>query len=118
MMGLSPKSTSNFRQLASNHAVRGWCHRSLLSLAPLLLLAVLPVCGQQNTPITLNVNAVNLLASVRDKHANIVSNLTKDDFVLEQDGKPQTIAYFAKESELPLTLGLLVDTSKIGRAHV
>lgn len=67
--------------------------------------------GQQNTPITLNVNAVNLLASVRDKHADIVSNLTKDDFVLEQDGKPQTIAYFAKESELPLTLGLLVDTS-------
>ena len=37
------------------------------------------------------VNAVNLLATVRDKHGNIIRNLTKDDFVLDQDGKPQTI---------------------------
>ena len=38
-------------------------------------------------------------------------NLTKDDFTLEEDGRPQTIRYFSKESGLPLTLGLLVDTS-------
>jgi VWFA-related protein len=72
----------------------------------------LPVLAQQSTPpITVNVNAVNLLASVRDKHGAIVRNLAKDDFALEQDGKPQTITYFVKESDLPLTLGLLVDTS-------
>jgi VWFA-related protein len=58
-----------------------------------------------------NVAAVNLLATVRDKHGNLVRNLSKDDFSLEQDAKPQTITYFAKESDLPLTLGLLVDTS-------
>ena len=52
-----------------------------------------------------------MLATVRDKHGQIVNNLTKDDFKLEQDGHPQTIQYFAKETDLPLTLGLLVDTS-------
>ena len=52
-----------------------------------------------------------MLATVRDKHGQIVNNLTKDDFKLEQDGHPQTIHYFAKETDLPLTLGLLVDTS-------
>jgi VWFA-related protein len=70
-----------------------------------------PLCSQQNPAITVNVNAVNLLATVRDKHGAIVHNLTKDDFLLDQDGKPQTITYFAKESDFPLTLGLLVDTS-------
>ena len=84
--------------------------RKLLS-ATLLLLAALPVVCQQAPPITVNVSAVNLLATVRDKHGNIVRNLSKDDFTLEQDGKPQPITYFAKESDLPLTLGLLVDTS-------
>lgn len=75
-----------------------------------VLLTALPLPSQQS-PITVNVAAVNLLVTVRDKHGNIVRNLSKDDFSLEQDAKPQTITYFAKESDLPLTLGLLVDTS-------
>jgi VWFA-related protein len=62
-------------------------------------------------PISVDVNVVNLLASVRDKHGKLVNNLTKDDFVLQQDGHAQTIKYFSQESNLPLTLGLLVDTS-------
>ncbi len=90
---------------------RGRPGRGLVFFAALLLLADLPVRSQQSAPITLDVNAVNLLATVRDKKGDIVRNLTKDDFTLEQDGKPQTITYFAKESDLPLTLGLLVDTS-------
>src|SRR5208337_4880884 len=57
------------------------------------------------------VNVVNVLATVRDKQGKIVSNLTKDDFKLQQDGQPQTIRYFTKVTDLPLTLGLLVDTS-------
>jgi len=48
---------------------------------------------------------------VRDKKGQIVRNLTKDDFTLAEDGRPQTIRYFSQESGLPLTLGLLVDTS-------
>ena len=83
----------------------------LLLFGAVLLLADLHAQSQQDTLITLNVNAVNMLATVRDKHGNIISNLTKADFALEQDGKPQVIGYFARESDLPLTLGLLVDTS-------
>jgi VWFA-related protein len=68
--------------------------------------------GQQPPPtISVNVKVVNVLATVRNKHGDIVSNLTKDDFVLEEDGRPQTVGYFARETDLPLTLGLLVDTS-------
>jgi VWFA-related protein len=71
--------------------------------------------GQQPTPapskISVSVKVVNVLASVRNKHGEIVRNLTKDDFELEEDGRPQTISYFSRESDLPLTLGLLVDTS-------
>jgi VWFA-related protein len=88
-----------------------WSKPGTFFLFILLVQSDAPVRSQQSAPITLNVNAVNLLATVRDKHGNIVSNLTKDDFVLDQDGKPQTVTYFAKESDLPLTLGLLVDTS-------
>ncbi len=54
---------------------------------------------------------VNVFATVRDKEGQIVRDLTKDDFELQEDGRPQTIRYFAKQSDLPLTLGLLVDTS-------
>ena len=90
---------------------RGLAKLRLLVIAVSLLFADLPAFSQQAPPITLDVNAVNLLATVRDKHGNILRDLTKDDFTLEQDGKPQTITYFAKESNLPLTLGLLVDTS-------
>jgi VWFA-related protein len=83
----------------------------LLLLAVLFFLADLPLQSQQEPSISLTVNAVNLLATVRDKHGNIVRDLNKDDFALEQDGKPQAITYFARESNLALTLGLLVDTS-------
>ena len=86
--------------------------RPILYFLSLLYLLNLPLApAQQTAPITVNVNAVNLLATVRDKHGALVNNLSKDDFVLTQDAKPQTITYFAKESDLPLTLGLLVDTS-------
>ena len=102
---------SKIRSVSAKQNQRGWPKLGLLFLAVPLLLIDLPVRSQQSAPITLDVNAVNLLATVRDKKGNIVRDLTKDDFALEQDGKPQTITYFAKESDLPLTLGLLVDTS-------
>jgi VWFA-related protein len=57
------------------------------------------------------VNVVNVFATVRNKQGQIVRNLTKDDFLLEEDGRPQIIRYFSQQSDLPLTLGLLVDTS-------
>jgi VWFA-related protein len=57
------------------------------------------------------VKVVNLLASVRSKQGAYVRDLTRDDFLLSEDGRPQTIRYFAKQTDLPLNLGLLVDTS-------
>ena len=67
---------------------------------------------QQNPPsIHVDVSEVTLPVTVRDKHGKIVQNLGKDDFVLEQDGKPQTISNLRRDTNLPLTLGLLVDTS-------
>lgn len=61
--------------------------------------------------IAVEVKTVSVLATVRDKHGKIIPDLTKDDFLLDEDGRPQTINYFARESDLPLCLGLLVDTS-------
>jgi VWFA-related protein len=67
--------------------------------------------GKPAMTVSVQVSVVNVLATVRDKHGKIVPNLTQSDFVLTEDGRPQTIRYFTKESDLPLTLGLLVDTS-------
>jgi VWFA-related protein len=63
-----------------------------------------------------DVKAVSVLATVRDKHGKILSDLTKDDFTLAEDGRPVSIRYFLRETDLPLTLGLLVDTSMSQRA--
>ncbi|HEV3038804.1 MAG TPA: VWA domain-containing protein [Candidatus Angelobacter sp.] len=87
----------------------GWL---LLGPAMLFLLLTGPALRSQQEPtISVDVKVVNVLASVRDKHGAVVRYLTKDDFVLEEDGRPQNIRYFTKETDLPLTLGLLVDTS-------
>jgi len=57
------------------------------------------------------VKVVTVYATVRDKHGKLIPNLPKEDFSMEEDGRPQTIQYFARESDVPLELGLLVDTS-------
>jgi VWFA-related protein len=84
-------------------------------LFPIALLALgdAPLLSQQQQApaISVDVKMVSMLAAVRDKHGHLVNSLNKDDFAVEQDGHPQTITYFAQESNLPLTLGLLVDTS-------
>jgi VWFA-related protein len=92
-----------------------------LLLASLLLAALLQAQQKTATPEqtpastapTLSVDArlVNLPVVVRDKKGALIQNLTKDEFVLQVDGKPQAIRYFDKDTNLPLTLGLLVDTS-------
>src|SRR6202171_5486505 len=62
--------------------------------------------------IAVDVKVVTLPVTVRDKHGKIVRDLTKDDFTLQEDGRPQSIRYFSQQANLPLTLGLLVDTSR------
>ncbi|HLI04875.1 MAG TPA: VWA domain-containing protein [Terracidiphilus sp.] len=55
---------------------------------------------------------VLLPVTVRDKHGNLVPNLTPADFILTEDGRPQTIKSFSQHSDLPFLLGLEVDTSR------
>ena len=57
------------------------------------------------------VNVVNMFYNVKDKHGMLIPNLTKDNFDVFEDGKPQTIKYFSAESNQPLTLGIMIDTS-------
>jgi VWFA-related protein len=61
--------------------------------------------------LAVNVKVVTLPVTVRDKHNQIVKGLTKADFTLTEDGHPETIKYFNVDANLPLTLGLLVDSS-------
>ena len=67
--------------------------------------------GSGDTTFKKDVKVVNVFATVRDKHGQIVSGLAREDFLLQVDGRPETIRYFARETDLPLTLGVLVDTS-------
>ena len=73
-------------------------------LAPLALPA-------QDTTFRMNVNLVNLWVNVTDRNGAIVGGLNKEDFQISEDGRPQTIANFERQSELPLNLTLAIDTS-------
>jgi len=54
---------------------------------------------------------VNVYAVVREKNGHLISNLNKEDFLLEEDQQAQEIRYFSREADTPLTMGILVDTS-------
>jgi VWFA-related protein len=61
--------------------------------------------------LKVNVEVVQLFFNVKDKHGALIPNLTKESFDLFEEGQAQTIKYFKAESDLPLTLGILIDTS-------
>ncbi|MFZ0859812.1 MAG: VWA domain-containing protein [Candidatus Sulfotelmatobacter sp.] len=66
---------------------------------------------QPTETLKVNVNVVQLFFNVKDKHGALIPNLTKNDFEVSEDGKPQTIKYFTAETNLPLTLGIMIDAS-------
>lgn len=66
----------------------------------------------QKSSISVKANLVVLSVAVRDEHGKLINNLTKDDFALQVGGKPQNIRYFDHDTDVPLTLGLLVDASR------
>ncbi len=79
---------------------------TLLSVASFLL------CPAQDAPtFSTDVKVVTVLANVFGKHGSIISNLEQNDFTLLENGRPQTIRYLSRETDLPLTIGLMVDTS-------
>lgn len=67
--------------------------------------------AQATTTLRVSTDVVNVLAIVKDKKGHLIPSLTKDDFELTEDGTPQQIKYFSRETDTPLTLGILVDTS-------
>lgn len=90
---------------------QGMSRRELLfSLGSILLMGG-SLKSQEGSTLSVDVRVVNVLATVRNKQGQIIHDLKKDDFALEEDGRPQTIRYFSRETDLSLTLGLLVDTS-------
>jgi len=70
-----------------------------------------PAPADEAPTIQVDVNVVSVLASVRDKRGGLVANLEKTDFTVFEDGKQQEIKYFSRETDLPLTIGLLIDVS-------
>jgi VWFA-related protein len=75
-------------------------------------LAASPLAYSQDARFTTEVRVVTVLATVRDRQGHLLNNLSKDDFILEEDGRLQTIRYFSQEANSNIDIGLLVDTSR------
>ena len=97
---------------------RFFCHLVLLAAVFPLAFGQASPAAQDNSQddqsmetLKVDVNVVQLFFNVKDKKGGLIPNLNKDDFEIYEDGKPQTIKYFKAESDLPLTLGILIDAS-------
>src|ERR1035438_3641674 len=78
--------------------------RALLALAPMTLAA-------QELTLHVDVKLVNVFVNVIDQNGALAAGLTREDFALAEDGRPQQISVFERQSELPLNLTLAIDTS-------
>jgi Ca-activated chloride channel family protein len=79
----------------------------------LLLVHVLTgtALSAQETTLRVDVRLVNVFVNVTDRNGAIVGGLTREDFAVTEDGRPQQISVFERQSELPLNLTLAIDTS-------
>src|SRR5690349_4611388 len=79
---------------------------------PALALGLCLHCfGQQTDTFKVDVKLVNIFVTVTDDHGSPIASLKKEDFSVHEDGKEQKIAVFAKESALPLSIVMAIDTS-------
>ena len=78
-----------------------------------LLLAAAAFCAapQEPTVFRANVNLVHVTATVRNKSGDLVGALTRDDFAVADNGVPQEISVFSKQTDLPLSVALMIDVS-------
>jgi VWFA-related protein len=83
-----------------------------MRVACLLLVSTLLMAQDTSPTIKVDVDIVNVLFTVRDKRGGLIGNLNKEDFSLAEDSKQQEIKYFNRETDLPLTIGLLIDVSR------
>ena len=86
----------------------GFC--SLASFCACLLRSP-PLRSAQETTLHVDVKLVNVFVNVTDRNGALVGGLTHDDFAVSEDGRPQQIAVFERQSELPLNMTLAIDTS-------
>ena len=97
------------------HQAKNWMWISLLALGGGLLAWAVPAGSQepavQGPAIRAQVNLVNIFATVRDKNKRIVPDLKQEDFRVFEDNREEKTAFFSRETSLPVTLGLLIDTS-------
>ncbi len=86
--------------------------RLALSAAVCALLALAPyLVSAQELTLRLDVKLVNVFVTVTDRNGAIAGGLSREDFALAEDGRPQQIAVFERQSQLPLNLTLAIDTS-------
>ena len=83
----------------------------LLQYAAVPVVLAFTITARTQTLIHVDVNLVSLTFVARDAQGKLVPNLTRDDIELYEDAVPQKIYSFAKSTDLPLTLGLIVDVS-------
>ena len=82
------------------------------SLGALALAAcLLPPLAAQDLTLHMDVKLVNVFVNVTDRNGAIVGGLAREDFALTEDGRPQQISVFERQSEVPLNLTLAIDTS-------
>jgi VWFA-related protein len=109
----NPRSARDIHNAFSTNMKVTVDRRRFLGSSLLALGAARLSAYQKDAPptFTTDLNVVNLLVTVRDKHGALVKGLTKNDFTLLEDSRPQVVRYFTQETNQPLILGLLVDTS-------
>lgn len=86
------------------------CAVGLLLAMPAFAMAQQPPPAEGGT-LKATTEVVSIYAVVREKNGHLIPDLSKDDFVVEEDQQPQEIKYFSREADTPLTMGILVDTS-------
>lgn len=85
-------------------------HR-ISALAALICVAWAILLRSQNPVVSVDVNLVNITATAIDEYGRSVNDLTAEDFLVLEDGREQKIAFFSHESQLPISIGILIDTS-------
>ena len=102
---------SRVAQISSAAAERPGIGQWALALLPALAaLLSLPLAAQETT-LRVDVKLVSIFVNVTDRNGAIVGGLAREDFAVTEDGRPQQVAVFERQSELPLNLTLAIDTS-------
>jgi Ca-activated chloride channel family protein len=85
--------------------------KNLASALLTLLLCVAAAAQENDTTVKVDVKLVNVFVTVTDEHGAPIANLKKENFLLREDGREQKISVFDRESALPLSIIVAIDTS-------